>query len=402
MLDLRSLACLMLLTGLVTGCSNESKKATAESASRESTISVTSSSTSRNDVNSVIGNVVSTKKVNPDIAYKMSNKHVKFFHSLKYFGTEKGIYSDYQMEKGSIFGITQSITTTKGVYYHVIEYGTGGFNKGKGRADDLGYVKASDLKRFATVKSVRFYAKRKPYYVANPNSHRIWNSPAYTVHYAYVTHVFDRLVATQLYATEELVKYNGQHYVYLETAKGRRLGWVYKSKNTLISGKYKRISKQLLRLKKGEKLVIKKQSENATGNRVGVNDSLSLQQRAYLVKKRGNIVRVLVVGMDNRPTMINFSEGKPTKVTSYTYRRKAWKSTKNRKKLRKSFTAEHEYISVDSAKTYFYAVHSKKLVKVETDGYDGYAKVTVYRNGQVKFATLIEKNVITYPYSDFK
>ncbi|WP_204120906.1 MULTISPECIES: hypothetical protein [Levilactobacillus] len=391
----------LILSGFIVGCSSHDSEATAESSSKQSEASKVSTSSKSESKPLAIGQIYSTKKADPNIAYKMANKHVKFYRSLKEFGTGGGVYSYYQMEKGGIFGITQVITATRGIYYHVVEYTSGGFNQ-KGHADNLGYVKASDLKRFSTIKSKWHYARKRPYYVANPNSHRIWNSPVSTVHYAHVTHVLDRLTTVQLYATSELIKYNGQHYVYLETANGRKLGWVRKSKKTLIAGKYRNVARQLLKVKKGERLLSQKQAKQSTGNRIGVNDSLSLQQRAYVVKKGKQIVRVLIVGMDNRPTKITFSNGKAIKVVSYTYRRKAWKSTTNAKKLRTHFTADHEYLSVDSAKTYFYAKQSKKLVRVETDGYDGFASVTVYRNGHVSFATLIEKRVITYPYDDFK
>jgi len=392
---------ILILSGFVAGCSSGSNKITAKSSSNHNETSQVTTDAKNQDVNLPIGQISSIKKANPEVAYKMANKHVKFYRSLKEFGSNGGVYSYYQMEKGAIFGITQVITATRGVYYHVLEYSSGGF-RGKGHADDLGYVKANDLKRFSVIKSRWNYAKKKPCYVANPNSHRIWNSPVYTVSYAHITHIFDRLTMSQLYATKELIKYNGQHYVYLETANGRKLGWVSKSKNTLIAGKYRNVAKHLLRVNKSERMISKVQSKQSTGNRVGVNDSLSLQQRAYLVKSGKRIVRVLVIGMDNRPTKITFKNGKATKVISYTYRRKVWKSTTNAKKLRTHFTADHEYISVDSAKTSFYTKKSKKLVKVETDGYDGYATVIVYRNGRVNFATLIEKRVITYPYADFK
>jgi len=188
----------LILSGFIVGCSSHDSKATAESSSSKAAVSKTSSSSKGVEKTPFIGQIFSVKKSDPDVAYKMANKHVKFYRSLKEFGTGGGVYSYYQMEKGEIFGITQVITATRGIYYHVVEYTSGGFNQKKGHADNLGYVRASDLKRFSTIKSKWHYARKKPYYVANPNSHRIWNSPVSTVHYAHVTHVLDRLTTVQL------------------------------------------------------------------------------------------------------------------------------------------------------------------------------------------------------------
>jgi hypothetical protein len=336
----------------------------------------------------------------------MASKQVKFYRSLREFGTKGGVYSDYTNEKGDIIGVNRVVTTTKGVYYHVIRYSvseTGGF-EGKGKPDSLGYVGGQSLRPFKTIKSEWTYAHKQPYYVADPNSHRIWNRPAYTEAYTYITHVFDRLTTQQLYATKELITHKDLHYVYLETAKGRKLGWVYKARHTLIAGKYRDPGEQLLELKKHEHLVTKVQSKRSTGNRVGANDSLSLRQRVYLVKnKRHHIVRALVISMDNRPTKIYFHNGRAVKIKTYKYRRTLWKSTTNKKKLRSKYLAQHvgSYLSVAAISTHFYASKSKKLAKVLTLGADGYAYVLIYRNGQVKFVTGGQKDNITYPYHEY-
>lgn len=383
----------------VAGCVSEHQSEVASSSSEKSVQSAKTSSVKKM---LPVGDIISSKPNNPNTAYKMANKRVKFYRSLQEFGKKNGEYSDYETEKGAIFGISQIITATTGVYYHVIEYGSGGFNQKKDHADDMGYVKSSDLKRFVTVKSEWQYAKRKPYYLGSTSSQRIWNRPTYTIHYAHISHVFDRLAATQLYATKELIKYNGKHYVYLITAKGRRLGWTYKNKNVLIAGNYRDIGRQLLKPRSGERLTARLQSQKSTGNRVGVNDSPSLRQRIYFVRQGKKIKRVLVAGMDNRPTVIYFKNGQATRATGYTYRRKAWKSTTNKKKLRTKFTVVSEGADADAVKVHFYSKRSRKLVSVETDGYDGYAKAMVYRNGRTKFATRIAKEVATYPLADFK
>ncbi|MCI1554566.1 MAG: hypothetical protein LKH74_11670, partial [Levilactobacillus sp.] len=229
--------------------------------------------------------------------------------------------------------------------------------------------------------------------------------PAYTEAYTYITHVFDRLTTQQLYATKELITHKNLHYVYLETAKGRKLGWVYKARHTLIAGKYRDPGKQLLKLKKHEHLVTKVQSKKSTKNRVGVNDSLSLQQRAYLVKNRKNqIVRVLIISMDNRPTKIYFRNGRAVKVKTYKYRRTPWKSTTNKKKLRTKYLVQHEYdyASVDGTQNRFYSIKNKKLVRLETLGFDGGGYVDVYRKGHVKFFTDVDEESITYSINDYK
>ncbi|TGD19290.1 hypothetical protein [Levilactobacillus suantsaiihabitans] len=396
---------LALTLGLfVAGCSSESKPAVASSSSDKPVQSAKTSSVKKA---LPVGEIISTKTNNPNIAYKMANKRVKFYRSLREFGTKGGVYADYISEKGDTIGIDKIITTTKGVYYHVVRYTVSeahGF-EGKKKPDSLGYVGGQALRPFKTIKSEWTYAHKQPYYVADPNSHRIWNRPAYTEAYTYITHVFDRLTTQQLYATKELITHKNLHYVYLETAKGRKLGWVYKARHTLIAGKYRDPGEQLLKLKKHEHLVTKVQSKKSTKNRVGVNDSLSLQQRAYLVKNRKNqIVRVLIISMDNRPIKIYFRNGRAVKVKTYKYRRTLWRSTTNKKKLRSKYLVQHvgSYLSVDATRSLFYSIKNKKLVRVETLGFDGYGYVVVYRNGHVKFVTGGEGDSITYSINDYK
>lgn len=392
------------------GCSTikQSKPAAASTSStsqKESTASSQASSSQSKPL--FVGEVFSTEKADPNIPYKMANKHVKFYRSLKEIGAKDGVFSDYFEEKGETFGITKVVTATKGIYYHVVKYTvneTGGF-EGKGKPEGLGYVKATDLKRVSLIKSEWAYAKKKAYYVADPNSHRIWNRPAYTAPFTYITHVFDRLTTQQLYATKELITSKGKHYVYLETAKGRQLGWVYKARHTLIAGKYRDPGKQLLKLKKHEKMVTRIQSKRSTGNRVGVNDSLSLRQRVYIVRnKHHQIARILIISMDNRPTKIYFRNGLATKVKTYTYRRKPWKVTTNKKKLRTVYWAQHgdDYMNVDAIRSKFYTMKSKKLVKVSTLANDGYVHILIYRDGHVKFHTEVIEHNITYSINDYK
>lgn len=398
----------------VAGCTNESKPTVASSSSEKPVQSAKASSSGEKPVQSAktssvkkywVGDVISSKPNDPNVAYKMANKHVKFYRSLKSFGKKSGVISDYQEEKGGLFGVKQIVTTSKGKYYHIVGFNTGGFEKDADGPDDLGYVAATDFKRVKAVKAEWTYSQKKPYYIADPNSHRIWNHPAYTVAYAYITHVFDRLTTQQLYATKELITNKGKHYVYLETAKGRQLGWVYKAYHTLIAGKYRDPGEQLLTVKKHEKLVTKVQSRKSTGNRVGVNDSLSLRQRAYLVVgPKKQISRILVISMDNRPTKIYFHHGRATRVKTYTYRRKSWKSSTNKKKMRTKYLAEHaySYLSVDAIQSKFYGTSNKKLVRVNTLAFDGYGSVIIYRNGKVKFITGGLKETYTYPLTNFK
>lgn len=400
----RSLFWIPLSMMIIAGCSGESKPAVASSSSEKP---VQSAKTSSVKESLPVGDVISSKPNNPNIAYKMANKRVKVYRSLKEFGTKGGVYADYFSVNGGTLGVDRVVTTTKGVYYHVVQYTVSeahGF-EGKQKPDSLGYVGGQDLRPFKTIRSEWMYSHKKPYYVADPNSHHIWNRPAYTEAYTYVTHVFDRLTTQQLYATKELITHKNLHYVYLETAKGRKLGWVYKARHTLIAGKYRDAGKQLLKLKKHEHLVTKIQSKKATKNRVGVNDSLSLQQRAYLVKNQKNqIVRVLIISMDNRPTKIYFRNGRAVKVKTYKYRRTLWKSTTNKKKLRTKYLVQHEYdyLTVDATRSRFYSTKNKKLVRLETLGFDGGGYVDVYRNGHVKFFTDVDEDSITYSIDDYK
>lgn len=362
---------------------------------------------------SLAGKVLSTEKTNPDIAYKMANKHVKFYRSLKEFGTQDGIISDYVTEAGSTFGAIKKYMTTTGTYYHLVNYNYGAYGFDHPTMPDTsqeyweyannGYVKSTDLKRYYPIKAAWTYQKKQPYYVGNTWSHRLWNAPNGTMHYAYVMRGFDRLANQRLYATKEEIKRSNQaHYVYLETAKGKKLGWVYKSPKTLISGYYRAPGKQFLTVKAGQKKVKHVQSQKSTGNRVGINDSLSLQQRAYVVKQHRQVKKVLVMGMDNRPTKIYFNNGHATKVKFYEYWRKPWKTVTNQKKLRTHFSVWHEFAEGVPTKVSFFSTKNRKLAAVKTEGGDGSGTTTIYRNGKVTFKTHIYKHVHTYPLSDFK
>jgi len=410
----RKLFVLLLFSIVIVGCTHTSSQSEASSSSKSST-SKSGVSRKRNssakDTLLPVGKIISTQKMNPDIAYKVGKKNATFYWTLKGFGTKGDISSDYANAKDEVFGITKQVVTTTGTYDHVVSYVSEGFERTDspdGSKDytedaDYGYVKDENLKRFSPVTAQWTYKKKKAYYLADICNHRIWNRPAYTTHYTYVKHVFDRLSTSQLYATKELVKHNGSHYVYLENAKGKGLGWVYKTSKVLIAGKYRDPGKQLLRPKKHEKMTQKVQSKKSTKNQVGVNDSLSMQQRVYLVRnKQHHLVRVLVMGMDNRPVKLTIHKGQVTKLSNYTYRRRPWKVVTNQKKLRTHYRAEHTYIDTDIAETTFYSKKSKKLAMVETIGYDGIAHAIIYRNGRVSFKTHVYRDVETYPLVNFK
>ncbi|WP_125583364.1 hypothetical protein [Levilactobacillus cerevisiae] len=395
----------LFLLGLVgitmAGCS-------ATGQSKSAVASANSSSTK-----SPVGRIISTEKANPDISYKMANKHVKFYRSLKEFGTKSGVYSSYATAKTLTFGPIEKYTTTKGIYYHMVNYSYGAYGFDHPSLPDMskdymefaenGYVKSTDLKRYHPIKKAWTYKHRKPYYVGNTWSHRLWNAPVATMHYAYVMRGFDRLAMQQLYATKEEVKRsNGAHYVYLETAKGRKLGWVAKSPKTLIAGYYRDPGSQFLTVQPGQTMRKHVQSKKSTHNRVGINDSLSLQQRAYVVKSQYQVSKVLVMGMDNRPTKIYFSNGHATKVKFYEYWRKPWKTVTKPKKLRTHFSVWHEFAEGVPTRVSFFSSKSPKLTAVKTEGSDGSATTTIYRSGKVAFKTHPYKHVVTYPLSDFK
>ncbi|MFC6290229.1 hypothetical protein [Levilactobacillus angrenensis] len=357
-----------------------------------------------------VGKILSDKEMNPDVAYKVGKKSVLAYHSLTKFGKKSDKLATYKASSGEVFGITKRYQTTTGIYYHLIQFQSNGFSNKKHPANSSyikfwgegGYVKANDMRRFHPVTSEWNYHKKVPYYVANPYSHRIWNNPVDTKHYTYISHVFDRLTTVQLYATKELVKSTGKHYVYLQTAGGKKLGWVVKKRSVLIAGKYRDVGKQLLKPKTHETLIKKVQSKASTHNRVTTNDSMATQQRVYLVKNRYHkIVRILVVGMDNRPTKLYLRGGRVTKLISYTYRRVPWKTVTGLKKLKKHYLAEHLYTNSAATKTSFYSKKNKKLVKAVTMGNDGTAMATVYRNGRVRFSTEIPKDLNTFPIADF-
>lgn len=384
----------------------------AEQNTRQNKVSASSSSSSSSRTLPV-GKIVSSQTVNPDVSYKMANKHVKFYRSLKAFGKKSGLISDYITESGSTFGAVKKYTTSSGVYYHLVNYDYGGYGFDHASMPDTsaeywqnadnGYVKSTDLKRYHPIKAQWTYKKRKPYYAGNTWAHRFWNAPKATMHYAYVMRGFDRLATQQLYATKELVKRsNGVHYVYLETAKHKQLGWVVKSSKTLISGLYRDPGRQFLTIRQGQTLKKHVQSKKSTHNRVGINDSLSLQQRAYVVKSWHHVNKVLVIGMDNRPTKIYFHNDHATKVKFYEYWRKPWKTVTSHKKLQSHFRVWHEFAEGVPTKVSFFSAKNAKLAAVKTEGGDGSATTIIYRNGKVSFNTHIYKHVVTYPLADFK
>jgi len=405
----RFVVLLCIFIGIVeVGCTAQSsQRAKASSSSKIKTSLSKASSTSKP---SLAGKILSTEKMNPDIAYKVANKKTVFYYNLKDYGSKDGIISDNVTARGSIFGATKKYVTTTGTYFRVFSYAANGFENAKspeGSADyisdnDFGVVKADGLKQFSTVKSEWTYSQKQPYYVGNPYDHRIWSAPANTKHYTYVSHVFDRLVSTQLYATKELVTYKGNHYVYLETAK-RSLGWVYKSSKTLVAGYYRDPGKQFLNPKAHEKMVMKKQSKKSTGTRVDVNDSTALSQRVYQIRnKKRHTLRILTIGMDNRPIVFNFKNGKAVRVQTYEYWRKPWKKITSKKKLRTHFTVSHDFDEQSWSTVHFYKQKSKKMVRVRTYGTDSQATIWIYRSGKVKFNTHMPKDIVSYPLSDFK
>ncbi|AYM03497.1 GW dipeptide domain-containing protein [Levilactobacillus yiduensis] len=408
----RTIIILATLGIIVGGCANSTsqRNEVSASSSRGSSENKKYLTKSSSEVKFPVGKIVSREKMNVDDAYKVTNKKAIFYRSLKEFGKKSGFYSDYQTVHGSnlTIGATEKIVTTKGTYYHMGTYISGGFEndvtpKTESKAyENQGYIQASYVTPFQPVTRIWTYSQRRPYYLAYPCNHRIWTKPAYTVHYTYISHTFDRLSHQQLYATKELIKHNGSHYVYLE-AKNHKLGWVYKSPKVLVRGRFVDPGTKLLKRKQGETKLTHVQSLKSTKNRVGVNDSLSMPQRAYVIEgKNHQVRRVLVMGMDNRPTKLSFKKGRVTKLISYTYRRKVWRVVKNQKKLRHSYLAHHTYIDTPATKTSFYNHNSRKLFKNKTIGADGSATTIVYRNGKVKFATHPYKDIITYPYANFK
>ncbi|WP_139988700.1 hypothetical protein [Levilactobacillus brevis] len=364
---------------------------------------------SKVQTNAIVGDIKSVSIANPDVAYKVTNKQAKFYHSLKTYGKKSAVIADYDLTYDETLGVATKYVTTSGTYYHMFSYDSGGFEKSSSANesfnydsfDDFGYVKASDVKRVSMVKSQWTYKKAKPYYVANPYTRRIWSAPIYTKHYTYITKVFDRLTTTQLYATKELIKRNGAHYVFLETAH-QKLGWVYKTPKVLIAGKYRDAGRALLKPKSHDTMTVKRQNKKSTTNRVGVNDSLSLPQRAYVVRNKDkHISKVLVIAMDNRPIKVNFRHGQATKLTCYAYQRTIWKTITKKKTLKSSYYLAHSDMDIAATDIKFYKKSSKKLLTVKTNGNDGVAKVLIYRNGRVTFNTRVYKNVATYPLTDF-
>jgi len=123
---------------------------------------------------------------------------------------------------------------------------------------------------------------------------------------------------------------------------------------------------------------------------------------SYVVKnKNHHVVKVLVMGMNNRPVKVYFKHGRSTQVKFYELWRTPWKTVTNQKKLRTHVIAWHEESQEAGTVVYFYSQKSKKLINVETQGADGYANTIIYKNGKTKFKTHAYKDVLTYPISAF-
>ncbi|WP_135368229.1 hypothetical protein [Levilactobacillus suantsaiihabitans] len=77
--------------------------------------------------NPKVGRIKSSVKPDVYVAYKMANKKVIFYRSLKSFGTKAGELSDAVTEAGEVLGVIEKVTTTKGIFYHLVAYELGGF-----------------------------------------------------------------------------------------------------------------------------------------------------------------------------------------------------------------------------------------------------------------------------------
>ncbi|WP_165450063.1 hypothetical protein [Lactiplantibacillus mudanjiangensis] len=383
----------MLIALLVSGCGSPSaskQKATESSVSKKS---------AKAKVNPRIGKIISSKKHDYNVPYQMVNKKMKFYRSLKEFGTTGSEYSDYSTEEGNIFGVDKIYQTSKGgTIYHLRRYQSGGLEglSYKDNSDfDGGYAKASDMQQKSPIKSERVLPKI-PYYIAIPYRYWAWNRPVNTAYYTYAVHVLDKFVDQQLYATKEIIKTNGKRYLYLKS-KTRKLGWVYAGGNDLVQGTYIDPGKKLLKLNKSEKLHRQIQSIKTLPKKRGRNDSVLLRQRLYTVRnKKGTLVRLLAIGMDNRPVQVDFSHGKPIKLIIYSYLQKPWKIITKSTKLSKHYRAEHFVSNIPLVTAYFYPRNKQKLVTIWIDGTDASSAIEINRNGEATFKTDFGKEIRSY------
>ncbi|VDG21380.1 hypothetical protein [Lactobacillus brevis] [Lactiplantibacillus mudanjiangensis] len=385
----------VLLALLVSGCGSSSatkQKATESSVSKK-----------RIKVNPHIGKIISSKKRDYNVPYQMVNKKMKFYRSLKEFGTTGGEYSDYSTEEGHIFGVDKVYQTSKGgAIYHLRLYQSGGFEGLAAKDDsdfdyydDAGYVKASDMQQKSPIRSERTLPKI-PYYIAKPYIRAAWNRPYNTAYYTYVVHVLDKFVNKQLYATKEIIKTNGERYVYLES-KTRKLGWVYASDQDLVQGNYVDPGKKLLKPKSSEKMAQQVQKSSLLPKKRNKDDSVLLQQRVYTVtNKQGELVRLLAIGMDNRAVQINLHNGKPIKLVVYSYLQKPWKVITNQHKLKTHYRAKHIVANVPWATTYFYPRSKEKLVRLRIDNIAAFSVITIGRDGKAQFKTDLGKDIYGY------
>ncbi|VDG26064.1 hypothetical protein [Lactiplantibacillus mudanjiangensis] len=387
----------MLVALLVSGCNSPSaakQKATANSISKKR---------AKPKVNPRIGKIISSKKHDYNMPYQMVNKKMKFYRSLKEFGTTGGEYSDYSTEEGHIFGVDKIYQTSKGgTIYHLRLYQSGGF-EGLAAKDDsdfdyydnAGYVKASDMQQKSPIRSERTLPKI-PYYIAKPYTRAAWNRPYNTAYYTYVVHVLDKFVNKQLYATKEIIKTNGERYVYLES-KTRKLGWVYASGQDLVQGNYVDPGKKLLKPKRLEKLECQIQSMNTLPKNRSQSSSVLVQQRLYTVKdKKQHLLRLLVIGMDNRMIRIDLNHDKPVKLVVYSYLQKPWKTITNQQKLMSHYRAAHLASDVPWATTYFYPKSKLRLATVTIDSTEAVSTIKISRTGRAQFKTDLGKHILGY------
>lgn len=122
-----------------------------------------------------------------------------------------------------------------------------------------------------------------------------------------------------------------------------------------------------------------------------------LRQRLYTVRnKKGTLVRLLAIGMDNRPVQVGFSHGKPIKLIIYSYLQKPWKIITKPTKLSKHYRAEHFASNIPLVTAYFYPRNKQKLVTVRIDGTDASSAVEINPNGEATFKTDFGKEIRSY------
>jgi len=340
----------------------------------------------RSDQTDGVGRVLRTRVGSSRVPYQLANDNVKLYDSLahvhnryhvtvegdeeelaapikvvvaKYFKTEKGTYCLIQnLHYKAVtkpFKMVRAQTWTKLRPNH-----------------DWGYIALKDLRRTTFKRSVTTLPK-VPYYLTsfegkNPSNLAMnlsrttvhaWSNVPGTVFRAFA-HDTDTLLNQQFYAVKRLVRTDGRRYLLLQTATGRRIGWLPVG-SQLVAGTYHDAGTTLLKPQPTELVTHSQQRPIRLTEDSGY---LSRSRLTWVTNRQRQLQRVLILTPMNTPIKLVFKAGHAQQITFYQPNRHV-----------------HRVINV----------HFKKGTQQRTytchNDYDNVGKVTVYRQAKSRLAT---------------